>query len=259
MHNVIMISIGNTKVNSFFDPAGQKILKQDKVLISVNDILYYGEAKTNVYQEKKENIGFPLDKVIRKLTAEDKEIIEKNQEEVKIALEDAKNETKKLKLDMVIIDAEFSFDKKQLVFQFTSDNRVDFRELAKKLAKKYKTRIELRQIGVRDKSKKIGGLGPCGLPLCCNKFLLDFNTVSINMAKNQSLALNPTKINGICGRLMCCLAYENETYTNLKKELPKVGEFIETPQGKGKIVSINIFKGTYKVYLDSKELQEFEV
>jgi cell fate regulator YaaT (PSP1 superfamily) len=158
---------------------------------------------------------------------------------------------------MNFVEAYYSLDKSQLVFSFLSENRVDFRELARKLAQKYKTRIELRQIGVRDKSKKIGGLGPCGLFLCCNSFLTDFNSVSINMAKNQMLALNPSKINGICGRLLCCLSYENDTYSELKKNLPKLGSVVETPMGSGKVSSVNVLKNTYSVDLKEKGIVEF--
>ena len=159
---------------------------------------------------------------------------------------------------MNIIDAYYYFDNSQLVFSFLSENRVDFRELAKKLASKYKTRIELRQIGVRDKAKKVGGLGPCGLFLCCNTFLNDFSSVSINMAKNQMLALNPSKINGMCGRLLCCLGYENDTYTALKKDLPKIGLVTDTPLGMGKVVSVDVFKKKYSVDLKEKGIVTFE-
>ena len=149
-------------------------------------------------------------------------------------------------------DSFLNFDGTQLMISFLADNRVDFRELAKKLAQKYKTRIELRQIGVRDKSKKIGGIGPCGLMLCCNSFLTDFNSVSINMAKNQNLALNPSKINGICGRLLCCLGYENDIYTDLKKNLPKIGYNAETPHGMGKVVAVDYFNNCFSVDLGDK-------
>ena len=159
---------------------------------------------------------------------------------------------------MNFVDSYYSFDRKQLIFDFLSDNRVDFRDLAKKIASKYKTRIELTQIGVRDKAKKIGGLGPCGLFLCCNAFLTDFNSVSINMAKNQMLALNPTKINGICGRLLCCLGFENDTYSELKKDLPKIGLIADTDMGMGKVVDVNILKGTYKVELEEKGIVEIK-
>ena len=160
---------------------------------------------------------------------------------------------------MNFVEAFYTLDRSQLLLYFLSAERVDFRELAKKIAQKYKTRIELRQIGVRDKAKKIGGLGPCGLFLCCNSFLTDFNSVSINMAKNQFLALNPSKINGVCGRLLCCLDYENETYTLLKKDMPKMGSIVETPNGIGKVVSIDVFRRKYGVDLKEKGIIEFEM
>ena len=199
----------------------------------------------------------PLDRVVRIATEDDYKKRDKNVKEAEKALKDAKKISKELKLDMNFVDAYYYLDNSQLVFNFLSEQRVDFRELAKKLASKYKTRIELRQVGVRDKAKKIGGLGPCGLFLCCNSFLTDFNSVSINMAKNQMLALNPTKINGICGRLLCCLGYENDVYTELKKDLPKVGMVADTPQGMGKVVSVDVFKKTYSVDLKEKGIVTF--
>lgn len=211
------------------------------------------------YLEKEDNLVLPLLKVLRKVTKAD--IIKKdnNLKLSKKALNDAKKLSKELNLDMNFIDAYFFLDNSQLIFSFLSDTRVDFRDLVKKLAQKYKTRIELRQIGVRDKAKKIGGIGPCGLFLCCNTFLTDFNSVSINMAKNQMLALNPSKINGICGRLLCCLGYENETYTELKKDFPKLGNVIKTSQGLGKVVNIDVFNKKYSVDLKEKGIITFSL
>ena len=151
------------------------------------------------------------------------------------------------------------FDRKKLIFKFIADERVDFRELAKKLAAKYKTRIELRQIGVRDKAKEIGGLGPCGRPLCCTEFLSNFDSVSINMAKNQGIALNPSKINGSCGRLLCCLGYEDEMYQELKKDFPKIGEFVEKDGVKGRVSELNVLNGYYKIKTDNDEQIEIMV
>ena len=145
------------------------------------------------------------------------------------------------------MDASFTFDRSQLLFRFLSDNRVDFRKLARELANCYKTRIELRQVGVRDKAKEIGGCGLCGRQLCCSRFGAGSDSVSINMAKNQNLSLNPNKINGVCGRLLCCLRYENEMYKEYKKDLPKVGDFVETEQGKGKVESVDVIKQKYTV------------
>ena len=148
---------------------------------------------------------------------------------------------------MKIIDANYTLNREQLLFHFLADNRIDFRVLAKDLASIYKTRIELRQVGVRDKAKNIGGLGLCGCSLCCSKFLNEFDSVSINMAKNQNISLNPSKINGACGRLLCCLKYEDETYEELRKELPKVGKIVETKQGQGKVISIDVLGKSYNV------------
>ena len=160
---------------------------------------------------------------------------------------------------MRIIDANYTFDRNQLLFNFLADARVDFREFAKKLAQIYKTRIELRQIGVRDKAKEIGGIGPCGRFLCCSTFLTDFNSVSINMAKNQMLALNPTKINGVCGRLLCCLNYEDEIYTEMKKGMPNIGQAYKKDGIEGKVVSLNLIKRTATIETKNKTLIEVEV
>ena len=198
-----------------------------------------------------------MKKIIRKATDSDINLLDENTKVASDALVYARKISSSLGLDMNFFDSYFYLDHSQMVFLFLSDNRVDFRDLAKKLASKYKTRIELHQVGVRDKAKIIGGIGPCGLFLCCNIFLSDFNSVSINMAKNQMLALNPSKINGICGRLLCCLGYENDTYTELKKDLPKIGLVADTPLGMGKVVALDVFKKTYSVDLKEKGIVEF--
>ena len=255
-----VVSVGFEVSNSiyFFSSNNLDLKKGDKVIVETENGLQFGILKSDIKKEKKENLVLPLKPVVRIATDEDIEVVNQNRKLAEKALIDAKKISNKLNLDMNFVDAYYTFDKTQLVFSFLSDNRVDFRELAKKLAQKYKTRIELRQIGVRDKSKRIGGIGPCGLFLCCNSFLTDFNSVSINMAKNQMLALNPSKINGICGRLLCCLGYEDETYTELKKDLPKVGMVADTELGMGKVVSVDVFKGTYSVDLKEKGIVEFE-
>ena len=161
----------------------------------------------------------------------------------------------KYNLEMKIIDVSYTFDREQLIFRFVSDSRVDFRQLAKDLGSIFKTRIELRQVGIRDKAKEIGGFGPCGRKLCCNSFLTEFDSVSINMAKNQNLSLNPTKINGVCGRLLCCLKYENDNYTEYKKDLPDVGSRVKTENGEGKVISVDVFKRIYKVLLSDGEIE----
>jgi len=255
--DVVVVSVLETKSVYYLSPNSLELKKGDQVVFETENGLLVGTVCKEVYQEKSKNLVLPLDKVLRLVSKEDLDTIEKNKEKSEKALKDAKRMSKEMKLDMNFVDAYFYLDNSQLIFSFLADERVDFRELAKKLASKYKTRIELRQVGVRDKAKKIGGLGPCGLFLCCNSFLTDFNSVSINMAKNQMLALNPSKINGICGRLLCCLSYENDTYTEMKKDLPKLGMVADTPMGMGKVVSVDVFKKTYSVDLKEKGIVTF--
>ena len=257
MYDVVGVSFEMNKNIYFLSPNNLKIRKDDMVVADIDNVLHVGIVKTNIMSQPENNLDLPLKQIVKIVSDEDKKQIEKNIIDSEKALKDAKRISKQLSLNMNFVDSFYSFDRKQLFFNFVSDDRVDFRELAKKLAQKYKTRIELRQIGVRDKSKKIGGLGPCGLFLCCNSFLTDFNSVSINMAKNQYLALNPSKINGVCGRLLCCLEYENDTYSVLKKGLPNIGNIADTPMGMGKVVSVDIFKRTYKVDLKDKGIIEF--
>ncbi|MBR2827782.1 MAG: stage 0 sporulation protein [Bacilli bacterium] len=252
MTEVVIVKVLELNLVFYLSPRGFDLKKGDTVIFNVDGTLYHGIVFKEPYLEKNSNLMLPLSKVLRLASKSDIHQIEKNRVTAEKALKDAKRFSKELNLDMNFIDSFYYFDNSQLLFNFISDNRVDFRELAKKLASKYKTRIELRQVGIRDKAKKIGGLGPCGLFLCCNTFLTDFNSVSINMAKNQMLALNPSKINGICNRLLCCLDYENDTYNELKKDLPKIGFVADTPLGMGKVVSLNVFEQTYSVDLGEK-------
>ena len=257
MVEVVVVSVREFFMTCFLSANGLDVKKGDQVIFQNDNGVFCGTVIKEKYLEKEENLELPLLNIDRVVTSSDLKVIEKNNNLSSKALSDAKKFSNELELDMNFIDAYFNFDQSQLLFSFLSDNRVDFRDLAKKLAQKYKTRIELRQVGVRDKSKRIGGLGPCGLFLCCNSFLTDFNSVSINMAKNQMLALNPSKINGICGRLLCCLAYENDTYSELKKKLPKLGSVVDTPMGSGKVSSVNVLKNTYSVDLKEKGIVEF--
>lgn len=195
------------------------------------------------------------DKVIRIATKKDYLQYLKNLNDTKIALEKCKELVIKNNLNMTILDANYNFDKSQLLFRFLSDERVDFRQLAKDLGAKLKTRIELRQIGVRDKAKEVGGIGPCGRFLCCSSFLINFDTISINMAKNQGLALNPTKINGVCGRLLCCLNYENDQYVAAKKNIPDVGKRVVVDGKDGKVISSDPLIGKYKVLVDNEVIE----
>ena len=256
MIEVVIVSEENTKNIYYLSPNSFQLKRDDLVVFETENGLSFGKVLRNNYEEKSNNLVLPLSKVVRLCSDSDIKQIESNKKNAAKALLDARKFESKLELGMNFIDCYYSFDCSQLVFLFLAESRVDFRDLAKKLAAKYKTRIELRQVGVRDKAKKIGGLGPCGLFLCCHSFLTDFNSVSINMAKNQLLALNPSKINGICGRLLCCLGYENDLYTELKKDFPKLGLVADTSYGMGKVVSMDIFKRTYSVDLKEKGIVE---
>ena len=197
-----------------------------------------------------------LKEVVRIASKKDYEQYQKNIKDSKKAFEKCKELIKNGNLDMKLIDANYNFERTHLFFTYLSNDRVDFRELAKQLAAIYKVRIELRQIGPRDKAKEIGGIGPCGRPLCCLKFLTAFNNININMAKNQNLSLNPTKINGSCNRLLCCLDYEDDVYTEEKKKYPKMGQIINKDNVKGKVISIDIFRKSYKIETEDKDIIE---
>lgn len=239
-----------------FDPATFILDINDKVIVETEKGLQFGYVASKMVEVEDEKVITELKPVIRLASKKDLSQHAKNERDAKKALEKAQVFAKELGLEMRLLDASFTFDRNQLLFNFLADDRVDFRELAKKLAQVYRTRIELRQIGVRDKAKEIGGLGPCGRVLCCNSFLNDLNSVTINMAKNQMLALNPTKINGVCGRLLCCLGYEDETYTELKKGLPNIGDKFENKEVKGKVQSVDIFKRVIKVETENNDLVE---
>lgn len=259
MYEVVGVSFSKNGRIYYFSTKNLTLEKGMNVIVETERGLQYGTVKTNIKNEQEGNLVFPLKNIIRIATDEDNNQHQKNIKDSSKALLDAKKISSQLKLNMAFIDASFTLNRTQLLFNFVADERIDFRELAKKLAQIYKTRIELRQIGVRDKAKEIGGLGPCGRFLCCNLFLTDFNSVSINMAKNQYLALNPTKINGVCGRLLCCLNYEDEVYTELKKGLPDLGTIAQTDKGMGKVIAVDIFKRTYKVELKNKEVIEIDL
>ena len=256
MYEVIEVKFSLIDKVDFFVLDKQEIKKGDKVIVEVGDSIDLGVCVSEAKKVSKDEISMPINKVLRKANIEDEKISNQNLDAAEKALKFARKTANELKLNMSFVLAYYLFDRSQLFFCFTSEERVDFRELAKKLAQKYKTRIELRQIGVRDKSKLVGGIGPCGLFLCCNSYLTDFNSVSINMAKNQFLALNPTKINGVCGRLLCCLNYEDDVYKELKKDLPKVGSKVNKKGVSGKVVSIDIYKKTYKMELDNGDIVE---
>ena len=240
----------------FFNSLDYDFSLDDEVIVETERGLQYGIVVKEPKEWDPNNIVSPLKDVIRKATKSDKKVHLKNLKDNELALQKAKKIVEELGLNMNLLDACYTFDRKQLLFNFTADDRVDFRELAKKLASIYRTRIELRQIGIRDKAREIGGLGPCGRFLCCNSFLTDLNSVSINMAKNQMLALNPTKINGLCGRLLCCLAYEDETYSSLKKDLPNLGDDYHYQNELYKVIEVNVFKRTIKLENSQKMIVE---
>lgn len=254
---IVSVKFHNNSNLYYFINNNLELKSNDYVIVDTENGMQYARIINN---DVKDNLDIPkesMKEVIRLKTDDDYNKFLKNLKDANDAIEYAKKKAKELNLPMKIHNADYSLDRKQLVFNFSADDRVNFRDLAKVLAAKYKTRIELHQIGVRDKSKIIGGLGLCGRELCCSKFLDGMCSISINMAKNQDLALNPSKINGLCGRLLCCLSYEDDVYTEHRKVLPKIGQKIETPDGTGKVVSLDILKKEYTVDIDG-ELKTYE-
>lgn len=237
----------------YFDPDGEEIPKGSHAIVETARGVEYGTVIKGNIQVEEEEIVPPLKKVIRIATPEDDQQEAINKEKEKEAFHICNEKITAHGLDMKLIDVEVTFDHNKLIFYFTSDGRVDFRELVKELASIFRTRIELRQIGVRDEAKMLNGIGICGRALCCATFLGDFQPVSIKMAKEQSLSLNPTKISGICGRLMCCLKYEEDIYEELNKKLPNVGDTIKTPEGVGEILSTNVLMQIVKAAVRKKE------
>lgn len=235
-----------------FDADGMKFNKGDYAMVETVRGIECGLVAKPNHGVNEDNITKPLKKVIRVATEADKKTLEENKAKEKDAFGICEKKIEAHGLDMNLVDVEYTFDRSKLLFYFTADGRVDFRELVKDLASTFKTRIELRQIGVRDESRMIGGFGICGRPFCCNTFLTDFQPVSIKMAKEQGLSLNPTKISGTCGRLMCCLKYEQDTYEHLLRVTPKVGAIVDTPEGKGKVIENNLITGMLKVSLDRR-------
>jgi cell fate regulator YaaT (PSP1 superfamily) len=237
----------------YFDPGDLKIPTGEYVIVETVRGIEYGKVVINKKQVDENDVVLPLKKVIRIAEPKDKLIVEENKKAAQEAYEICLKKVEEHGLEMKLVDVEYTFDRNKVIFYFTADGRVDFRELVKDLAAIFRTRIELRQIGVRDEAKMLGGIGPCGRMLCCSTFLGDFDPVSIKMAKDQNLSLNPTKISGLCGRLMCCLKYENDEYETAKEQLPDLGEYIETPHGLGKVVGLNILERVLQVELTERE------
>jgi len=239
-----------------FDPVDFGLQINDTVIVETEKGLQYGYVVTEIKELEKSEFDIPVKPILRIATNKDVANHQKNLKDAEKALNKAREIIEELKLDMRLLDASYTYDRKQLLFNFIADERVDFRELAKRLAQIYKTRIELRQIGIRDKAKEIGGIGPCGRMLCCNTFLTDLNSVTINMAKNQMLALNPTKINGVCGRLLCCLNYEDPVYTRLKENLPEIGDYYKDDKVEGKVINVEVLKQKIEVEDKNKNIVE---
>jgi len=247
----------------YFDPAGYDINVGDNVIVETARGIEYGKVVLGLREIDDEKIIQTLKPVIRKATTEDDEIERRNKEKEKEAFKICLEKIKKHGLEMKLLDTEYTFDNNKILFYFTADGRIDFRELVKDLASVFKTRIELRQIGVRDETKIMGGIGICGRTLCCNTHLAEFTPVSIKMAKEQNLSLNPTKISGVCGRLMCCLKNEQEAYEELNAKLPDIGDTVTTKDNlQGEVQSVNVLKQLVKVIVtlenDEKEVREYK-
>ena len=247
----------------YFDPKNMEIKRGQHVIVETARGTEYGHVVVGTKEVAREEVVQPLKPVLRIATAEDDEHAKRNREKEREAMAICQKKILKHNLDMKLIDAEYTFDNNKILFYFTADGRIDFRELVKDLAVVFKMRIELRQIGVRDETKILGGVGICGRPLCCHTYLSEFAPVSIKMAKEQNLSLNPTKISGVCGRLMCCLKNEEDTYEYLNSRLPDVGETVTLPDGdQGEVHSVNVLRQTVKVLIevdDGKEMSEYPV
>lgn len=254
--NVVGVIFKKYGKKYYFDCHNLKLKKNITVIVETERGLQFGTVVTDVIEMEKEKIHFPLKSVIRISTKKDYTDHLNNLKDEKQAFEKCNELIKKYNLDMKLVEVSYTFERTQMFFTFISSDRVDFRDLAKDLAKLYKTRIELRQIGPRDKAKEVGGLGPCGRPLCCSSYLYSFDNITINMAKNQNIALNPGKINGLCNRLLCCLSYEDEVYSKLKKDLPSIGQIIKKDGKEGKVISVDVFKKSYKIETQDKEIIE---
>ena len=263
MTKIIGVRFRKTGKIYYFAPEDLPIEKGQHVIVETARGVEYGLVVLGIRDVEDEKITQPLKSVIRIATEEDDAIEAENKEKEKKAFEVCFEKIGKHGLDMKLIDAEYTFDNNKLLFYFTADGRIDFRELVKDLASVFKTRIELRQIGVRDETKVVGEYSICGRPLCCNTYLTEFIPVSIKMAKEQNLSLNPTKISGVCGRLMCCLKNEEETYEELNSRLPMVGDFVSTADGlKGEVASVSVLRQLVKVIVqvnDEKEIREYKV
>ena len=263
MIKIIGVRFRNAGKIYYFSPKKFHIQKGDHVIVETARGIEYGTVVVGVKSLPDDQVVQPLKEVIRIATVEDALRVERNREKEMDAMNICLEKIRKHELDMKLIDAEYTFDNNKVLFYFTADGRIDFRDLVKDLAAVFKTRIELRQIGVRDETKIIGGIGICGRPLCCHSYLSEFAPVSIKMAKEQNLSLNPAKISGVCGRLMCCLKNEEETYEYLNSRLPGMGDIVQTDDGlKGEVQNVNVLRQLVKVIVDvdgEKEIRDYHV
>ena len=250
MYEVIQVRLREAGKITYYSTSGMKFKVGDYVIVEADRGLDYGQVLSETEAILDSDLEEPLKKVMRKANPWDMHQIDKNKKKIKEVMGTCSKKIQERRLAMKLIDAELSFDRSKIIFYFTAEGRVDFRDLVKDLASAFKTRIELKQIGVRDEAKMLGGLGPCGRALCCATYLKDFEPVTIKMAKEQNLPLNPTKISGLCCRLMCCLGYEYGTYKNLMKGMPHEGETVKTPKGAGKVISVNAIKRSVMVELE---------
>ena len=262
MANVIGVRFRYAGKVYYFDPVDIKLEQGEMVIVETARGVECGEVVNPAREVDESEVVAPLKKVMRKATEEDLNQVEENRKKSEEAYQICLEKIQKHNLDMKLIDVEYTFDNNKILFYFTADGRIDFRELVKDLAAVFRTRIELRQIGVRDEAKMMGGLGVCGRSLCCSTHLTEFHPVSIKMAKEQSLSLNPTKISGTCGRLMCCLKYEQEAYDDLLRRIPRVGALVQTPVGTGSVMYVSLLEEKVKVKLDNNndpDLKEYHV
>lgn len=263
MTKVVGVRFRNTGKIYYFDPAGFQIEAGNHVIVETVRGVEIGNVIFSPKEVEDDSVIQPLKSIIRIATEEDEKVMEKNREKEKEAFQICLEKIAKHNLEMKLVEAEYTFDNNKLLFYFTADGRIDFRELVKDLAAVFRTRIELRQIGVRDETKILGGVGICGRALCCHTYLTDFVPVSIKMAKEQNLSLNPSKISGVCGRLMCCLKNEQETYEYLNSHLPGIGDYVTTPEGlKAVVQSVSVLRQMIKVIVeldDEKEAREYKV
>lgn len=260
VHLVVGIYFEKTNTLEYYAPSDETLLEGTHVVVESHRGIEMGVVKYAPKMVDEADVVLPLKPILRVATEADMEAYHNNEERAAEAFELCKEYVQTLGLDMRLVNCEYTLDRAKVIFNFTADERIDFRKLVRMLAQKLKTRIELRQIGVRDEAKLLGGIGPCGRSLCCATFLGDFEPVSIKMAKDQNLSLNPTKISGACGRLMCCLKYENDFYESARASLPDIGASVETPEGTGEVVSLNIIDVTMQVRLEcDNQLMEYHI